>query len=189
MSEDRTEILTALAAELKGHDDCINTLLRLLNNIIKDPTEQKYRQIRVTNATLQQKVFSVTNAFDFLIAMGWEDQGEHLNAATVALDDIRIGKAILESLVPAPVGAPSAPPQPVTPPRAHNAVAEQRNKEIREKMEEQRRQKDLILQRSHADQAFKAKQHAGASKAENLKFGGNINKFSDVGVDLNRAGG
>lgn len=46
-------------------------LARYLTNIIDEPTEEKYRKIRLKNKVFQDKVSDLEGAFDFLLGAGF----------------------------------------------------------------------------------------------------------------------
>ena len=48
-----------------------SVLLKYVGNIAKNPEEEKFRRIRLSNAAFQQKVASVTGGVDFLVACGF----------------------------------------------------------------------------------------------------------------------
>jgi UBX domain-containing protein 6 len=51
---------------------CVDTLCKYLENIIQDPTEEKFQKIRITNRVYQDRVAHVEGAQDFLIAAGFK---------------------------------------------------------------------------------------------------------------------
>ncbi|CAG0879137.1 unnamed protein product [Darwinula stevensoni] len=53
---------------------CVSTLLKILDNIIQDPSEPKYRKIRVQNKAFQEQVASMEGTIDFLFGAGFEEQ-------------------------------------------------------------------------------------------------------------------
>ncbi|CAG9839959.1 unnamed protein product [Diabrotica balteata] len=54
--------------------DCVNVLIRYLDNIIANPEETKFHKIRCSNATFCDKVIPILGALDFLHAAGFRDQ-------------------------------------------------------------------------------------------------------------------
>ncbi|XP_003699394.2 GDI interacting protein 3 [Megachile rotundata] len=59
-------------------DSCIETLGKYLDNIIKNPEEEKYRKIRIHNRIFQDKVLPMEGAIDFLNAAGfWPKKMQH----------------------------------------------------------------------------------------------------------------
>jgi PUB domain. len=53
-----------------GH--CVDTLCKYLENIIQNPSEEKFQKIRMTNRIYQERVAHVEGAQDFLIAAGFK---------------------------------------------------------------------------------------------------------------------
>lgn len=47
---------------------------RYLDNIIANPTEEKYRKIRINNKVFQEKVHSVAGSSLFIEAIGFQQQ-------------------------------------------------------------------------------------------------------------------
>ena len=52
----------------------------------QDPTQEKYRQIRASNAAIQQRVLNWTGAADFLRVVGFAEDGEFLKMPEAAAD-------------------------------------------------------------------------------------------------------
>lgn len=52
-------------------DNCVETLGKYLDNIMKHPEEEKYRKIRINNRIFQDKVLPIEGAVDFLNAAGF----------------------------------------------------------------------------------------------------------------------
>ena len=48
-------------------------LLRLANNVIKNPLELKYRRIRLSNPLLESKLLPFLGGFECLFEMGFEE--------------------------------------------------------------------------------------------------------------------
>ena len=51
--------------------DTSQVLLRLANNILTHPNESKYRRVRLANATIQDKLLTVTGGMEALFDMGF----------------------------------------------------------------------------------------------------------------------
>ena len=51
--------------------DGLDILFRLLNNILKNPTEDKFRQIKSSNAKIASTLFALKGAKELLLAMGY----------------------------------------------------------------------------------------------------------------------
>lgn len=55
-------------------DDCVETLKKYLENIINNPTEEKYHKIRMGNRIFSEKVANVEGSSEFLVAAGFEER-------------------------------------------------------------------------------------------------------------------
>lgn len=51
---------------------CVDTLCKYLQNIIQNPTEEKFRKIRMSNRIYQDRVAPLEGTQDFLIAAGFK---------------------------------------------------------------------------------------------------------------------
>ncbi|PFX29570.1 UBX domain-containing protein 6-like isoform X1 [Stylophora pistillata] len=53
---------------------CIDLICRYLDNICKNPEEEKYRKIKQSNKIFQERVVPIKGATEFLLACGFEDK-------------------------------------------------------------------------------------------------------------------
>ncbi|KAG7571302.1 hypothetical protein FFLO_00814 [Filobasidium floriforme] len=53
---------------------CIETLLKIANNVLSNPTEQKFTQIKTNNAAMKRTVLDVKGGQDYLVAMGFRSR-------------------------------------------------------------------------------------------------------------------
>jgi len=51
--------------------DCLNTLLKIIDNLLSRPNEPKVRSLRCANATFEKKVGRVTGGLEFLYSIGF----------------------------------------------------------------------------------------------------------------------
>uniref|UniRef100_T1I3V8 UBX domain-containing protein n=2 Tax=Rhodnius prolixus TaxID=13249 RepID=T1I3V8_RHOPR len=58
---------------------CIETLCTILQNIISNPLEEKFKKIRITNKVFQEKVFKTIGAVEFLESIGFVKQTMNSN--------------------------------------------------------------------------------------------------------------
>lgn len=62
-------------------EDCIETIKKYLNNIIANPSEEKFQKIRMSNRIYTEKVANVEGSLEFMQAAGFREQvlddGEH----------------------------------------------------------------------------------------------------------------
>lgn len=54
--------------------ECVDVLVRYLDNIIGNPDETKFHKIRTSNTTFRDKVLPILGATDFLLAAGFQQQ-------------------------------------------------------------------------------------------------------------------
>ena len=56
---------------MKLYEGMLNLLEKIINNIIKNPTEQKYKNVKKSNKVLQNKLFIHGNVDTALEAIGF----------------------------------------------------------------------------------------------------------------------
>jgi len=71
----------AIADAPEKHKTAFETLMKLVGNVAQAPDEEKYRRIRLTNATFQQRVASIDGGVRFLNIVGFvaDASGEFLD--------------------------------------------------------------------------------------------------------------
>lgn len=57
----------------EAFDNASQLLLRIANNIVQEPKEAKYRTLKLSTNTFQNKLLPVKGAVECLYAMGFED--------------------------------------------------------------------------------------------------------------------
>lgn len=65
-----------------GNSASLSTIHKLLNNIVENPMEEKYRRIKKSNESLKTKIFDVEPAVQALQAVGWKEDGQDSSAWT-----------------------------------------------------------------------------------------------------------
>ncbi|KAK6189023.1 hypothetical protein SNE40_005076 [Patella caerulea] len=127
--------------ESKSAFEAIDILLKFCNNIIKNPSEEKYRRIRLKNPIIESKLLPVVGAMECLFDMGFLEDGEFLtmprNCSLSVLTVIRnelteVKDALRESdnlgvvpsvpLIPAPTSPQAASTIPQAAPTAPQAA-------------------------------------------------------------------
>ncbi len=53
---------------------CISTLLQIVNNILKEPYNEKFRKLREKNNTINSNVLQITGGKEFLIKIGFKSK-------------------------------------------------------------------------------------------------------------------
>ena len=65
--------------------DASEILLKMANNILNNPTEEKYRSVRIANATIMNKLLPVEGAMECLFAMGFQEvRRQHISRPETA---------------------------------------------------------------------------------------------------------
>jgi len=114
----------------------METLCKVISNILAQPAEAKYRKLRLENAAMQKRVFSVPGGLDFLLALGFESTaGELTLPPGASLDKLQEARVAIEaglasmapSAVPAPVAPAPAAPAPAAAPFSADAIASMLN--------------------------------------------------------------
>ncbi|KEH18195.1 putative PUB domain-containing protein [Medicago truncatula] len=84
------ECLRSLKREHKGEDARIRrafeTLLVYVGNVVKNPNEEKYRKIRLSNPLFQDRVGSLYGGVEFLELCGFERTGDFLYLPSEKVD-------------------------------------------------------------------------------------------------------
>eukprot|EP00756_Hemistasia_phaeocysticola_P046605 Hpha_TRINITY_DN2039_c0_g1::TRINITY_DN2039_c0_g1_i1::g.82888::m.82888 len=98
--EDKIILLSKLAVAEHAEDDfvaAVEILLKLIDNILQHPTEQKFRRIRPQNATISGKVLSVKGMKEVIEHLGWAEAegGEALVLPDNAVAGLRTARGTL----------------------------------------------------------------------------------------------
>lgn len=85
-----TNVLSSLKNTKEAYLEAVRILLVLLDNVLKYPTELKYRTIRIENKSIKEKLLSLEGCEQLLIAIGFKlTDGEYKLPLNVSLDVIR----------------------------------------------------------------------------------------------------
>jgi hypothetical protein len=90
----KAERMRVLLVEMKkahsNEDEALKTawktLLKFVTNVAMNPTEGKYRKIRLTNPAVQERVVAFTGAVDFLEVCGFKKESGELEMPADAVD-------------------------------------------------------------------------------------------------------
>mmetsp|Transcript_55341 Transcript_55341/g.113174 ORF Transcript_55341/g.113174 Transcript_55341/m.113174 type:complete len:179 (-) Transcript_55341:309-845(-) len=58
--------------------DSFDLIEKLTRNVAQNPTEEKYRKVRLTNEKIKAALVDVAGALDVLLEMGWTQEGEFI---------------------------------------------------------------------------------------------------------------
>lgn len=61
---------------------CIETLCKYIENIVSNPTEEKFRKIRISNKAYQERIHPIEGTKEFLEAAGFTIEELPFNDAT-----------------------------------------------------------------------------------------------------------
>jgi hypothetical protein len=56
--------------------NCFSTIKVILSNIVKNPTEEKFRKVKATNPNFHERVGKIELAIKVLVAIGFVEEGE-----------------------------------------------------------------------------------------------------------------
>ncbi|ELU02854.1 hypothetical protein CAPTEDRAFT_133674 [Capitella teleta] len=94
--------------------DVADLLLKFANNILKDPTNQKYRKIRVGNPTVERRLLPVDGAIECLFEMGFQEDGEFFTfPVNGSLNNLRTLMGVLERKKREVENSSQSPPKPL----------------------------------------------------------------------------
>ena len=200
-------------------DVCIKTLMVFAKNVLKDPTNPKFRKIRATNAKIVERVLSPSGGREFLDALGFVEQGEFLVLPPTAnLAVVQAGQAVLLARAPAATptkakanggaviasakSATKSTPRRTTPARSPPANAEdaERRKAYEERMSavkakraKEKAERDKLRKAIKGDQQqLKDKREVRVTKSSTATaktFGANKCDWEKIGVNVNQGGG
>lgn len=66
--------------------ECLTTIIKLLNNVVSNPSELKYRKINLANETIKAKIVSVQGGVALLKAAGFEQSLDDSNSLILSTD-------------------------------------------------------------------------------------------------------
>jgi hypothetical protein len=79
--------------------NCFNTLKVVINNIIKNPTEEKYRKVKTTNPNFQERVGKIQIALKIFTELGFVEEGEFLVAKNPDMELYQNVVNLLENMI------------------------------------------------------------------------------------------
>lgn len=191
-SDDSSEVmqqcLLLLQEEAKEqYITAVQTLSKIVSNILQHPGEAKYKEIKKSNKAFNEKVWKFAGAQQFLFATGWVETDDTI----VSTDDEKLALAIshLHQV------CPPSPPRPQVTGQSSGATSQQSQvlteakKRQLEHAKKEREEKKRIKDQIEADRNETRNRELRDSRAVNRHFGSRITRFEDVGVDLNGGGG
>ena len=77
-------------------EKCIKLLKMYMENLVKDPTNEKFKKLKKGGVVFKERVASVKGAIIFLKAVGFEDTGDFFELTKVDLELIKAAIALLK---------------------------------------------------------------------------------------------
>lgn len=76
----------------------LSIILKLLQNILSDPVNPKYRSFKLENKTIKEKVLCISGMKEFLLNLGFVESSGSMNlTANVLLNDLRINRDLVQA--------------------------------------------------------------------------------------------
>ena len=123
MAEIAMQPALAQLATAEGGAVALETLHKIVSNILANQDDPKYRKLRLENAAMQRKVFSVAGGIEFMLALGFNKTATDiiLPASVSAVRLLQARQAIEDALKPKQTAAPAPAPVPASVPVAATA--------------------------------------------------------------------
>lgn len=148
-------------------------LFKLLGNIVKNPSDDKYRQIKGTNKKIAETLFALKGASELLLAMGYQEVEPsvflYIGEDTISI--ARYAHMVDDALMPLRMEF-------MTPEeREKTLLLLQRKAEFAAKKQAEREKFDLLKRQQEADRQEKAAEKVESSVGNKLEFGAQTKMF------------
>ncbi|EAS03226.2 PUB domain protein (macronuclear) [Tetrahymena thermophila SB210] len=163
--------------------EAFNLLYKLFDNIAKNPTEQKFRSIKTTNAKLKQSLFSQQHIEEVLKAAGftydainecWVLPDQNLFNLLPLIGELKMAIDLLQANLESPESYEK------------QLELQKRQRELKKSQHEKQEKEDNLKKQFDYDkQERKHMEKAKDSVAQQRQYGCNSKTFKDIGVDLN----
>eukprot|EP00164_Ancoracysta_twista_P000831 GFYU01001096.1.p1 GENE.GFYU01001096.1~~GFYU01001096.1.p1 ORF type:complete len:200 (-),score=50.55 GFYU01001096.1:496-1095(-) len=177
-------------------DTCVTTVGKLVTNCLKDPNNPKFRQVRMNNQAIRNRVLDVAGGLELMLAAGFEELDMDGERVLIMLNE---DDAVLTEVTTRLAGAVSTAQPTLAPPTHVDAAAHEealrRRHEAEERVKEMRRKKQEEKARLRAElEADKRERKKDdglhlSSHARPRPQGGGVHRYGDIGVNLNAGGG
>merc|ERR1712048_1181776 len=161
------------ALPLDKYLETLELIQKLTQNVVRNPTEEKFRRIRLTNPKIAAAITDVPNAVDLLKEMGWQQEGEELVLpAAVRHAHEREVVSIIDAK------------------DWFKKEAEKEHKRQMQARKEKDPEKETLLKQAEADRKEKSAERpvTKSSVAQKLGDGPNITRASDIGIGKSAGG-
>ena len=154
-----------------------NLILKMVNNIIKNPNEPKFRTFKKTNEAIKSKILIIKETEKLMKELGFvEDGNDVLVYKEAKVDKLQKGVDIMETFkrdVDENIRIKEVQKQSLK-----DLERLKLNEEVNARMREEARKKKELLNQIELDKKERAtKEKATDSKANDLKFGATLKKF------------
>lgn len=76
---------------------CLNTIKVIIGNIVKNPDEEKFRKVKMTNPNVQERVGKIPFALKLLSVLGFKEEGEFYNLSSPDTDLLKKVIEVIEA--------------------------------------------------------------------------------------------
>eukprot|EP00753_Platysulcus_tardus_P000725 PLAT10667.3.p1 GENE.PLAT10667.3~~PLAT10667.3.p1 ORF type:complete len:218 (-),score=86.22 PLAT10667.3:289-942(-) len=180
----------------------MKTMRKVLGNIISSPDVEKFRCLKLSNRVVQEKLLAMSNARTWLELVGFIEvdgilmlpDDVDLTMARSALDAVATVLDASELASEAAGATRSTAPVPRIEElddeaEARAAAVAERRAAAAEKRRKEKADRAELLRKMELDRVERSSRVSGASVARDVKFGGRVAKWEDIGVDLSKSGG
>ena len=111
------ELDTSIVKKLCDNDpktfqDAKEILIKLINNILRDPQNVKYRRIRLSNPKVESMLLNANGAFEILFSVGFEEDTDALILPlSASIEVLKVFQKAIEDLKPIQKATPELKPQ------------------------------------------------------------------------------
>lgn len=177
-----SSVLVTLGKAQKPEDtlQALTLLQKLLMNIFNNPSEQKFRGIKTSNATLKAKLFNISGMENLLKDLGFvliDDTYTYLddNVAPLTFALANLKKKIEEleySLLPADE-------------QKRRREIEERQRDLNYRFQKEKEEHEKLKHLTDLDKMERAKKEKAKDSIANKRdFGAKATTYKDIGIDL-----
>ncbi|KAL3881002.1 hypothetical protein ACJMK2_033203 [Sinanodonta woodiana] len=172
----------------------LSTLLKICRNVLDNPTEEKYKSVKINNKSFVEKVWQFSEAQQFLIAAGWSE----VDGLVILCEDKYLQSAVrvLEAKNPEPIQSNTRDKTQkrhleagTEDDQAKQHLLDENKKKYMEECKRVLKEKKRISDKIKADRQETSSRVTKNARATNLNFGSGLKRFDDIGINLNQGGG
>lgn len=118
------------------YNECTATMTKMLNNIIQNPGEEKFRKVKISNPKFSSKVYSLKGAPEFFKLVGFKDTIEEGCIVLVADADLALLQRGVDALAAQAISRTEAAERKIKEDE-QKAIAAKKSREEKKKQEEE----------------------------------------------------